>query len=121
MPGISPEALAGYILEELLAYLLRNAGYRLLTDESQDPHELASRHHGLVIRGRGAEHQVDVLGELLWIPAFTFPIRLVLEAKCRKRTTDISTVRGMVAAALELAPCNHTIVSSVVPGSRVSG
>lgn len=102
MPGISPQALAGYILEEMLAYLLRNAGYRLLTDERQDPHELANRHHGLIVRGRGAEHQVDVLGELLWIPAFTYPLRLVLEAKCRKGKTDIATVRNMVAALLDI-------------------
>jgi hypothetical protein len=102
MPGISPQALAGYILEEMLAYLLRNAGYRLLTDEGQDPHELANRHHGLIVRGRGAEHQVDVLGELLWIPAFTYPLRLVLEAKCRKGKTDIATVRNMVAALLDI-------------------
>jgi hypothetical protein len=102
MPGISPEALAGYILEEMLAYLLRNAGYRLITDASQDPRELANRHHGLVVRGRGADHQVDVLGELLWIPAFTFPLRLVLEARCRNGKTDIATVRGMVAALLDI-------------------
>jgi hypothetical protein len=102
MPGISPQALAGYILEEMLAYLLRNAGYRLLTDESQDPHELANRHHGLIVRGRGAEHQVDVLGELSWIPAFTYPLRLVLEAKCRIGKTDIATVRNMVATLLDI-------------------
>lgn len=102
MAGVSPEALAGYILEELLAYLLRNAGYRLLTDESQDPRELANRHHGLVVRGRGADHQIDVLGELLWVPAFTFPLRLALEAKCRKSKTDIATVRNMVAALIDI-------------------
>jgi hypothetical protein len=102
MPGISPEALAGYILEEMLAYLVRHAGYRLLTDASQDPLELANQHHGLVVHGRGADHQVDVLGELLWIPAFTYPLRLILEAKCRKGKTDIGTVRGMVAALLDI-------------------
>jgi hypothetical protein len=102
MAGISPESLAGYILEEMLAYLLRNAGYRLLTDERQDPRELANRHHGLVVRGRGADHQIDVLGELLWVPAFTFPLRLALEAKCRKSKTDIATVRNTVAALLDI-------------------
>lgn len=34
MAGVSPESLAGYILEEMLAYLLPNAGYRLLTDQN---------------------------------------------------------------------------------------
>lgn len=102
MAGVSPESLAGYILEEMLAYLLRNAGYRLLTDQSQDPHELANRHHGLVVRGRGADHQIDVLGELQWVPAFTFPLRLALEAKCRKSKADIATVRNTVAALIDI-------------------
>jgi hypothetical protein len=69
----------------------RNAGYRLLTDATQDPLELANQHHGLVVHGRGADHQVDVLGELLWIPAFTYPLRLMPEAKCRKGKTEIGT------------------------------
>jgi hypothetical protein len=30
-------------------------------------------------------HQVDVLGELLWVPAFTFPTRLFVEANARGR------------------------------------
>jgi hypothetical protein len=98
MPGVSPEALSGYILEEVLAYLLRNAGYRVLSDAAEDPEELENQHHGLVVKGRGADHQVDVLGELLWIPAFTFPLRLILEAKCRKGPTSIGTVRQMIAA-----------------------
>ena len=38
----------------------------------------------LAIRGRGGRHQVDVLGELAWIPAFTFPLRLIVEAAARQ-------------------------------------
>ena len=33
MATISIDSLAGYILEELIAYLIRNTGYRLLVDE----------------------------------------------------------------------------------------
>lgn len=80
---ISPDALKGYILEEVLARLIRGAGYRLLTKRSDDPHDLDMFHNGLVVRGRGAYHQADVLGELLWAPAFGSPIRLFLEAKWR--------------------------------------
>ena len=93
---VSKETLKGYILEEVLAYLIRSAGYRLLTDPSQDPRELDWRHNGLVIKGRGAYHQVDVLGELQWIPAFTFPLRLIIEAKFRKDPTYIDLVRSSV-------------------------
>src|SRR3712207_2641455 len=91
---ISRETLRGYVLEELLAKLIQNTGYRLLVDESQDPDELENRSNGLAVRGRGGMHQVDVLGELMWIPAFTFPIRLFVEAKARGRKCGIDDVRN---------------------------
>ena len=84
MTTMSADSLAGYILEELIAFLIRNTGYRLLVDAVQDPIELRSVANGLNVIGRGALHQVDVLGELAWIPAFTFPLRLIVEAKCRR-------------------------------------
>jgi hypothetical protein len=77
----TPAQLRGYLLEQALAWLLRNSGYRLLVDESQDPDELISSGNGLSVKGRGAEHQADVLGEFAFTPAFSLPIRLFLEAK----------------------------------------
>ena len=62
MTAMSVDSLAGYIIEELLAYLIRNTGYRLLTDASQDPREMRNQYNGLNVIGRGALHQVDVLG-----------------------------------------------------------
>jgi hypothetical protein len=87
----------GRLLEEVLAYLIRNSGYQLLVDPSQDPQELARRGNGLVVKGRGAVHQADVLGQLGWIPAFTFPIRLFVEAKWhRESKTGLADVRNAV-------------------------
>lgn len=77
----TPAQLRGYLLEEALAWLLRNSGYRLLVDQSQDPDELVLNGNGLCVKGRGAEHQVDVLREFAFTPAFSLPIRLFLEAK----------------------------------------
>lgn len=93
---ISRESLKGYILEEILAFLIRNTGYKLLVDPIQDPRELKIERNGLVVKGRGAFHQADVLGQLAWIPAFTFPLRLFVEAKCKKDATGISEVRNAV-------------------------
>lgn len=98
----SRDTLRGYILEEVLAYLIRNTGYRLLVDDSQDKQELGWRHNGLVVKGRGAVHQVDVLGELSWIPAFTYPLRLFVEAKFRQNKIGIPEVRNMVATLLDV-------------------
>lgn len=63
---------AGFVLEETIAWLLRYSGYRLLTSPDDDRDELAWAGNGLLVRGRGADHQADVLG------AFTFVPRLML-------------------------------------------
>ena len=82
---ITLEALRGYILEELLAKLLKTSGYELLVSAHQDPDALMQDKHGLVVRGRGANHQADVLGELVLPTPFSLPIRLFVEAKYRRR------------------------------------
>ena len=92
---ISHDALAGYLLEELLASLIQSAGYRLLVHESQDPAELNTTRSGdLQVKGRGGVHQVDVLGEFTIVPAFSQPLRLFVEAKARGGKTGISVVRN---------------------------
>lgn len=73
--------LRGYLLEESLAWLLRGSGYQLLVNAADDPVELVAQGQELRVRGRGTSHQVDVLGELAFTPAFSLPVRLFLEAK----------------------------------------
>lgn len=102
MPRVSPASLRGFLFEEVLAFLIRRSGYSLLVSESQDPEALASRGNGLVVKGRGGDHQVDVLGELDWIPAFTFPLRLFLEAKFRGERTGIPTVRNAIGVLIDV-------------------
>jgi hypothetical protein len=99
---IRKDALKGYILEEVLAYLVRTAGYNLLVDPSQDERDLGWDHGRFVVRERGGVHQVDVLGQLSWIPAFTFPLRLFIEAKFRNGHTQIRDVRNAVGVILDI-------------------
>ncbi|KFG09057.1 MULTISPECIES: hypothetical protein [Streptomyces] len=87
-------ALRGYLLEESLAWLLRFSGYRLLVHEDQDPVELVSTGDTLRVRGRGALHQVDVLGEFAFTPAFSMPVRLFLEAKFYQTSCGLEVVRN---------------------------
>jgi hypothetical protein len=91
---LTKAALRGYLLEEVLAWLLRGSGYRLLVHQSQDPDELMMNSNGLCVKGRGAEHQVDVLGEFAFTPAFSLPIRLFLEAKFTRNKSDLPVVRN---------------------------
>lgn len=91
---VTKSALRGYLLEEAPAWLLRSSGYRLLTNAKQDKFELINDGDTLRVRGRGATHQVDVLGELVWTPAFSLPVRLFLEAKFRSTKAGIEVVRN---------------------------
>lgn len=86
--------LRGYLLEEALAWLLRNSGYNLLTGSAQDPDELVMKHGALHVMGRGTDHQVDVLGEFTLTPAFSLPIRMFLEAKYYRTPCELRVVRN---------------------------
>jgi hypothetical protein len=90
---IGREALRGIVLEEVLARLLQDNGYKLLVSEHQDPEALRQDKHGLLVRGRGGEHQADVLGELDLPVPFSLPLRLFVEAKFTKQKAGIAVVR----------------------------
>lgn len=91
---ISLPQLRGYVLEEALARLIGASGYRLLVDPAQDPESLVGGAHGPLVRGRGTDHQADVLGQLLWVPAFSLPIRLFVEAKFTTQRVGLHAVRN---------------------------
>jgi Restriction endonuclease len=91
---VNESALSGYLLEETLAWLLASSGYRLLVEPDHDERELIAGRHGLLVKGRGADHQVDALGELIYTAPFSLPLRLFVEAKFRNSRTGLETVRN---------------------------
>ncbi|MFE4411329.1 hypothetical protein [Streptomyces sp. NPDC056821] len=112
------QTLRGYLLEEVLAWLLRSSGYRLLT-EKDDPARppwkvLEKRKHGLVVRGRGAWHQADSLGEFQYVPPFSLPIRLFAEAKFTRLKVGLPTVRNGHGVVHDL---NENVVTTWGNGS----
>lgn len=110
---MNKETLKGYILEEALTYLIRTAGYKLLTDKKQDPDNLQGGQAGLEVRGRGGWHQADVLGQLEMIPAFSYPFRLFLEAKHRGSKVDMPVIRSAIGIVTDVNQAPLTISSSV--------
>ena len=99
---VSESALRGYVLEEVLARLLSQSGYRLLVEASQDDDALRDGRHGLLVRGRGSDHQADALGELLIPIPFSFPLRLFVEAKFRGDRVGISDVRNALGVVSDV-------------------
>ncbi|MCV2393711.1 restriction endonuclease [Actinotalea sp. M2MS4P-6] len=103
---VRAEQLSGYLLEEVVAHLLQGSGYRLLA-ERDDPVALVQKGNGLRVRGRGAEHQADALGQLNITIPFSLPIRLFVEAKNLGQKVGLDVVRnahGVVHDVNEFMP-----------------
>lgn len=104
---LNASTIGGYVLEEVLAKLLADNGYDLLTSETQDPVHLRRDRHGLLVRGRGTDHQADALGDLLVPIPFSLPVRLFAEAKNRAAKTGLEAVRnaaGVVSDVNQFQP-----------------
>jgi len=103
----------GALLEEAVLYLLEKFGYETIesvplnTDES-----LRGGHSGLEVRGRGTWHQIDALAGFLSSPAFMYPLRLMVEAKCyqEKRPVGIEVVRNAVGVLKDISENYFSII-----------
>jgi hypothetical protein len=119
---IAEAALRGYLLEEVLAWLLRSSGYEVLTaqdDQDKKPWRvLEERNHGLVVRGRGAWHQADTLGQFRYVPPFSLPVRLFVEAKFTKSRVQLPTVRNGHGVVHDVNENVITTVASASGGPR---
>lgn len=94
----------GYLLEDVVAYLLKQNGFELLSHRSVSNRENfdGSREfeyfgNGYNIQGRGGKHQFDTIGTFKWNIPFLNPIRLFVEAKFNKKPIGIEIVRNGIA------------------------
>jgi len=91
--------IRGALLEEAVLFLLAKVGYKIVRNktDSIDPSDLKNGPSGLEISGRGSLHQIDAMAEQHQTAAFTFPLRLLVEAKCYlNQHVGISVVRNSV-------------------------
>lgn len=105
--------IRGMLLEEVLLYLIRHSGYTPVADKGQD-NTLCPMAGGLGVRGRGTQHQVDVIADFCFYPPFSHPQRLLLEAKCySKEPIGLSTVRNAMAVLSDVnqfwSPLRETV------------
>lgn len=102
------------LLEEALAALLRGAGFAIVSDPHGDP-TLARTSSGVAVLGRGAQHQVDVIADFEFISPFSYPPRLLLEAKFQKRRTGLPVIRNAVGL---LRDVSEWFLPGAVPSSN---
>jgi len=84
----APQA-RGYVFENIIWDLLQGAGY---IDVKTD-----------ILEGRGASHQIDAYGTLEIPTAFTYPIRLIAEAKCYNKTVELDVIRNFFGVVQDIS------------------
>lgn len=84
--------------------LLRASGYRTVMDGQGDP-TLGTSAAGLTVAGRGAWHQIDAIADLRVGQPFSYPQRLLVEAKsyADHRTIGLPIVRGSVGVLKDVS------------------
>lgn len=93
----SKHQLRGALLEEVILVLLRSSGYIPVTEKGSDP-TLEEGGAGLLVKGRGTNHQIDAIADFTIPQPFTNPQRLLVEAKAYDGATrvDLGVVRNTV-------------------------
>lgn len=114
--------IRGALLEEAILYLLEKVGYSTIEfNPSLPPEEtgLNGGHSGLEVRGRGTWHQIDALASFDCSPAFMYPLRLMVEAKCyqKHRPVGIEVARNAVGVLKDITENYFTVPS--MRGSNV--
>ena len=95
-------AIKGAILEELVLHLLGLIGYRTIVPGEEGTQQGKS---GLEVQGRGEWHQIDAFAAFDYTPAFMYPLRLLLEAKCYATSgpIGIAVVRNAVGVLKDIS------------------
>lgn len=110
-------AIRGVLLEELVLYLLGLVGYRIVNPNEEGTKPGKS---GLEVKGRGEWHQIDALAAFDKTPAFMYPLRLMVEAKCyaRNRPVQIEVVRNTVGVLKDISE-NYFTYSAASNGKEI--
>ncbi|MEZ9744147.1 hypothetical protein AB4320_05590 [Vibrio splendidus] len=98
--------IRGAVLEEAVLFLLDKVGYKIVRNPSDSiSHvDIEMNSSGLELRGRGTWHQIDAIAEQHHTPAFTYPLRLLVEAKYyTTKKVGVDVVRNSVGVHKDLS------------------
>lgn len=95
-------AIKGLILEEILLNLLKESGYIPITNINNDE-TLTMGTNGIEVKGRGWNHQIDAIADFAVSPPFSYPLRLLLEAKFYSSRVGIDIIRNAVGVLKDVS------------------
>ena len=78
----------GALLEEVILFLLRGSGFQTVTAPDNDA-TLRMGPAGMLVKGRGSEHQIDAIADFRIGHPFSHPPRLLVEAKAYAHRNSI--------------------------------
>jgi len=102
---VNETQIKGYIFEELIKQHLSKQGYEIIPDNIMNYYGVEKRYNGLNVKGRGAWHQIDALGQFQFQIPFIYPVRLISEAKCyrRDRKIGLPIIRNFVGVLKDIS------------------
>ncbi|PZO38900.1 MAG: hypothetical protein DCF19_15635 [Pseudanabaena frigida] len=106
-------AIRGLLLEEILLNLLSASGY-LIVEKSSDDITLETRSPGVLeVKGRGSNHQIDAIASFSISPPFSYPVRLLLEAKFYNKKVGIDIVRNAVGVLKDVSEFSAVVNNKI--------
>jgi uncharacterized protein YqfB (UPF0267 family) len=95
-------AIKALLLEEVLLNLLKVSGYSTVNNVGTDA-TLKNGSAGIEVKGRGWNHQIDAIADFTMSPPFSYPIRLLLEAKFYADPIGIDIIRNAVGVLKDVS------------------
>ena len=86
---MGPKQAAGYLFEEEIRDLLKESGF---VDVKTEP-----------LEGRGTDHQIDAYGVYSIPVPFTYPIRIIAEAKCYEKSIELPQIRSFFGVITDIS------------------
>src|SRR5688572_27180868 len=87
----------GMLLEEAILFLLRKSGYKTVDVVDRNDKTLNRSSSGMLVHGRATEHQIDAIADYKITPPFSYPNRLLVEAKHYQGRVGIDVIRNAYA------------------------
>jgi len=83
-------------------FLLRKSGYKTIDTIDRNDKTLSKTGAGLQVQGRAIKHQIDAIADYTITPPFSYPNRLLVEAKSYRDAVGIEVIRNALGVYCDI-------------------
>lgn len=99
---MTPAQRKGYLFEAVVRAILARNGWSLMQNGHSSRYKKSSNYN-IELRGRGTWHQIDSPCIFKHHIPFTYPLRLIVEAKCHKHPVSKAYIRSFIAVIKDIS------------------